>query len=228
MARRFALAVTGSLLLVGVVSANSGPPKLPEDQKRIDPPVRFEGVEKHADYVFYLIAGGYYLSPVSVEVKDSNAGVLDFSKGAKSGAPVISTMVLLAMDRKDFEKRAKDDPKPKWLFDRKEIEKRASSDPSLKWVHQEVGGFMAAKLDPPAPTMPITVKDVPVTTYRVTLKDGKLTAEKVEGKKSGEGPQASLLPTWAFGIVSSLSIAWLGIWFARRGTTRGQSQGGQQ
>src|SRR5438046_6035833 len=25
-----------------------------------------------------------------------------------------------------------------------------------------------------------------------------------------------LLPTWAFGIVSSLSVAWLGIWFARR------------
>ncbi len=77
--------------------------------------------------------------------------------------------------------------------------------------------MLAAELTAPATTAAADAKEVPVTTYRVTLKDGKLSAEKVEPKKSDPAKPSSSLPPWPFAIVASFSIAWLGLWFARRG-----------
>ncbi len=196
MSRRLAFAVAVSLVVVAAVSGNAGPARLPKDHKRIDPPVRFEGIEKHSEYVFHVQCGGAYLSYRTFQVKDAKSFPLDFPN-FKDRAPTISYMVLLAMKRQDFEKRAKADPK-------------------LEWLTEKTEGVLSVKLAPPSLVAPVTVKEIPVTTYRVTIKDGKLTAEKVAGAKSSAAPPASLLPNWAFGLVGSASVAWLGLWFVRR------------
>jgi len=204
MSRKLAMALVSSLALVAAVFANAGPPPLPKGHKVAEPPVRFEGIDKHPDHIFHLCYGGTFLGVTVVEIKDANVIKLKFKFGLNSQdhKPNLSYMALVAMERKEFEKRQKENPSLKWLYD----------EPKAK-------GVLEAKLVPPATTVPITVKEIPVTTYRVTLKNGKLSAEKVEDKKRGaEGPTGSLSPL-TFGIASSLSMAWLGIWFARRGST---------
>ncbi len=197
MGRKLALVFISSLLMVAAVWGNAGPAPLPKDRKVAEPPVRFEGIEQHPDYIFHLsynvIYGGYTL----VEVKDSKAFKLDFKW--KDRSPSVY-MTLLALERKDFDKRKKDDPSLKWLTD-----------------DRKPKGLLEAKLTPPETTVPLNTKEIPLTTYRVTLKEGKLSAEKVEDKKSGGETPTGSLPPLAFGIASSLSMTWLGIWCARRG-----------
>lgn len=197
MVRKLALALVSSLVMVGVVCANAGPPPLPKGHKVAEPPVRFEGIDKHPDYIFHLYYSGVFLERTLVEVKDAHAIKLDFKR--KDSTPYVSIMALTAMERKEFDRRKKADPELKWFSSLK------AEDPLM------------ATLTPPATTVPIAVKEIPVTTYRVTLKDGKLSAEKVEVKKGAAEGQAGLLPPWTFGILMSLSMAWFGIWFARRG-----------
>jgi hypothetical protein len=169
---------------------------LPKDIKYIDPRVKFERVKDHADQVFHLrfltFSGGPSGIPYRVmEVKDSEPFNLNAQRR-------LYDMKLLAMDRKEFEKRAKDDP-------------------SLKWLTDKTEGVLSVAVSPPSTTASVKVKEAPVTTYRVNLKEGKLSAERVgEGKRTDAGP-TGLLPVWAFGIIASLSVAWFGIWYSRRG-----------
>jgi hypothetical protein len=199
MKRGLALAVLGSLAVTAAVSANAGPPSVPKGQKRIDPLVRFEGVEQYPDYIFHVRCGAVYLGTRWFPVQDAKPFALKFDS-FKQSAPTLY-MTLLAMKREDFNKRAKDNPK-------------------LDWLTENTPGVLSAKLDAPSVTIPVEQKDVPLTTYRVKLKDDKLSAEKVEDPKTGEGPPLGLVPAWTFGLVSSLSIGWLGIWFARRGAAK--------
>jgi hypothetical protein len=185
------LAVAASLLLVSAVRADL---PLPSNLKYVDPRVRFEGIEKHKDYVFHLRFLTFVGGPANVpyrliEVKDEKP----FNLNAKRR---LFNMSLLAMERKEFGKRAKDDP-------------------SLKWLTDKTEGVLAATVSPPATTAPATVKEAPVTTYRVTLQDGKLTTEMVQETKRG-----AAAPVWPLAVVSALSLAWFGIWFARRGRGR--------
>jgi hypothetical protein len=198
MGRKPAMALVSNLALAAAVFANAGPAPLPKDRKVAEPPVRFEGLDKHPDYVFCLHYHVLFRDSTLLEIKDDQAFKLHFKFTDRS--PVVY-MTLFAMERKEFEKRKKEDPSLKWLYE-----------PSTK-------GVLQAKLNPPETTVPITVKDIPVTTYRVTLEDSKLSAEKVENKKCGE-ESTGLLPPWVFAMVSSLSIAWLGVWFARRDGAR--------
>src|SRR5436309_1571277 len=117
MSRSWALAVLGGLAVTAAVSANAGPPSVPKGHKRIDPLVRFEGVEQYPDYVFHVYCGGYYLNKSLFPVKDAKTFPLDFP-GFKGRAPVISTMALLALKREDFDKRSKDNPKLDWLVEK--------------------------------------------------------------------------------------------------------------
>lgn len=128
-------------------------------------------------------------------MKDSKSFTLDFK--TKNRTPDVSYMALLVMDRKVFEQRKKDDP-------------------SLKWFTAQAVGVLEAKLSPPNTTVPATVKEIPVTTYRVTLENGKLSATKEERKKGGGEEPIGFLPPWVFASVGSLSIAWVGVWFAQR------------
>ncbi|HYV36533.1 MAG TPA: hypothetical protein VE988_12550 [Gemmataceae bacterium] len=208
MNRSFGLTVVGSLLMVAATWANPAPPPpppVPEGHKIIDPHLCFEGIDDHKDYVFYVrcsFVGGRILEEVKAP-KALKLAIKDVDRPTVN--PQINNLFLLAMDRDQFNRRSKEDS-------------------SLEWLEESAQGVFSAKLTPPATTAPANLKDPPVTTYRVTLKDGKLSAQKIEDKKSSEGQQAGLLPMWAFGLVSSLSIAWLGIWAARRGAAATQSR----
>jgi hypothetical protein len=196
MGRKLALALVSGLALVGAVCANAGPPPLPKGHKVAEPSVRFEGIDKHPDHIFHLYYSGVFLGRTLVEVKDANAIKLDLKM--KDRTPHVTYMALTAMERKEFDRRKQADPELKWFS------------------NLDTAGILTAKLMPPETTVPIAAKEIPVT-YRVTLKDGKLSAEKVEAKKGAAEGQSGLLPPWTFGILMSLSMAWFGIWFARRG-----------
>lgn len=197
MARKAGWAIVAVLLCAGVALPNAGPPAVPKGHKVVEPPVRFEGTDKLADYVFCLRYRTVYFDCGHgvVEVKGSEPITLKFTR--KEFTPRLY-MVLLAVERREFEKRKKNDEALKWLEDAKD-------------------GVLSATLTPPETTAPADAKNVPVTTYHVTLKDGKLSAEKVEEKKSDPTKPSSFVPPWPFAVVASFSIAWFGIWFARRG-----------
>lgn len=195
MARILALAMVGNLLTALAVFANAGPPPVPEGRKVVEPRLRLEGVDKHADYVFHVYFNVLYVGSSLVEVKDANP--IELPLKWKDRLPRVTDARLLAMERKEFERRKKDDS-------------------SLKWLTAETESVLSAKLTPPETTVPKTLKEPPVTTYRIAIKDGKLSADKVAPTKSDVKEPTGQLPLWAFGIAVSLSFSWLGIWFARR------------
>ena len=200
MNRNLPIALLSTLAIAAAAFANAGPPPLPKDYKVVEPQYMFEGIDKHPDTIFHLYYYGLYMPRNVIEVKDAKAIKLEFRP--KDRISEVTYIALKAMDRKEFERRKKADPELKWLDDPK------------------AEGVLTAKLPRPNTTAPIAVKDPPASTWRITL-DGKLTVEKVEEKKRDEKRPTGLLPLWMFGMVSSLSMTWLGIWFVRRdGTNR--------
>lgn len=189
------LAIAATLTFAAAISANSGPPSLPKEHRVHEPSVCFEGIDKHADHVFYLRFNIIYRGLTLIEVKDDKA--IKLNLGFTDRKPVFGEMVLLAIERKAFEQRKKDDP-------------------SLKWLKETNEGLLVAKLDPPESTVPVSVKTNATMTYRVTLKEGKLSVDKVDEKKP-----TGLLPIWVFGLIGSVSVLWLGIWYQRKGSKSG-------
>ena len=113
MGRKLTLAVVSSLAMVAAVSANAGPAPLPKDRKVAEPPVRFEGIDQHPEYIFHLVYHVIYSDTTVVEVKDSTAVKLTFK--IKDSTPGVTYMALLAMERKEFDLRKKEDSSLKWL-----------------------------------------------------------------------------------------------------------------
>src|SRR3954470_13440917 len=166
MTRSMCLVIVGSLCVVAVASANAPPPRpfpLPKDHKYIDAPVRFEGVEKHPDYVFHLnywaIGTEFGNKQTIVQVKDSKAFNL------KGPINRFTEFALVATERKLFAQRDKEDR-------------------SLKWLDPETKGVLRTEITPPATTAPESVKEVPVKSYRVSFESGKLVVETDKEKKS--------------------------------------------
>lgn len=202
MGRTLGFVFAASLLVVSAVSADL---PLPKTLKYVDPRVRFEDVDKHMDYVFHLRYLTFTASPAGVphtmvEVKDTKAFNLNAQRR-------LTDLRLLALERIEFEKQAK-------------------ADPSLKWLNDKTESVLQASVPTPSTTASVSIKEVPVTTYRVTLKDGKLKVEMVKDKERSEAAPAGLVPPLASGLVSSISLAWFGIWFARRRNTINQPLGG--
>jgi hypothetical protein len=193
------LTAIAAMTLAGVVLANAGPAPLPKGRKVVEPPVRFVGLDKHPDYVFHAYFCATYFGCNLAEVKEGEPITIKFSKDSFKGRVPAARLYLLALERTEFEKRKKDDPSLTWLTEEK-----------------KGNGVLWAELKAPETTAPETVKEVPTTTYRITLKDGKLSGEKMEEKKSSAN-EALLLPSWALGLVGSVALAWLGLWFTRRG-----------
>jgi len=193
--KRMLAALVAILIVAAAASANFGPPYVPKDRKVAEPPLSFAGVENHTDYVFYLRYDLQYGGYTLIEVKDNKAFKLDFK--AKDRIASMRSLALLAMKRKDFDKRKQEDS-------------------SLNWLTKKPDGLLEAPLTPLETTVPIAVKEIPVTTYQVTIRDGKLNAEKVASEKSGAADWNRLVPPWAVGIACSISMTWLGIWFSRR------------
>lgn len=181
------------LLFASGAIANFGPPYVPKDYKLVEPPVRFEGVDKYSEHAFYLYFSAPYYGSKLVEVKNGEPIKLSFGSGGNRYPDLYAK--LLTLERKDFEARK-------------------MTDPSLKWLAEEKKGILSADLDAPKSIAPVTTKEVPVSVYRVTLKDGKLSAEKIAPQKGAAAP-TSLLPPSAVGLVMSFSLVWLGLWFAR-------------
>ncbi len=197
MGRTFVVAVAGSLLFASIALADiPGPPK---KINYVDPQVSFQGIEKHPNYVFYLCYWTFLAGPegpegtvrhTPIKVKDSNPFTLKVERG-------VAYSKLLALDRNDFDKRAK-------------------KDPSLKWLTDETEGVLGAVVFPPPSKAPDHGKEAPVTTYDVSLKEGKLTVELVPDANRSMTAPAGLLSTLAAGIGISTCLAGLGLWLTRR------------
>src|ERR1051326_9055626 len=87
----------------------------PKGSIHVDPRVRFEGMTKHAYHVFFLRYSSGFLPngipPLLIELKENNTFALH------TGRRIFSFEVV-ALDRKEFDKRAKADPTLKWLTDK--------------------------------------------------------------------------------------------------------------
>ncbi len=193
MRRTLGLAFAVSLFVVSAASADI---PLPKDLKHVDPVVRFDGVEKHPGQVFFLRFLTFTGSPAGIphrliEVKDGKPFALNAQRR-------LGDVKLLAVERKEFEKRAKEDG-------------------SLKWLTDKTAGILVANVPGPSTVAKAALKEVPVTAYQVAIKDGKLTVTKeaLEGKSGGAG--SPLLPLWAFGLLGAFAVAGFGVWVARRG-----------
>lgn len=169
---------------------------LPKGERSVKPVVRFEGLEKHADHVFFL----RYLSSVSppidgippmvFEVKDSKP--IDLG-----GGRFILVYEFFALTKDDFARRLKDDP-------------------SRKWLKADTPGVLRADINGPITIAKERDKADPVTSYRVSIKNGKLFANLVKDNQRSEAPVDAPFGLCAMGSALTLSIASLGIWFARR------------
>ena len=183
--------VLSFVLLSTFVSNASADTAPPPGHKRVNPYVRFEGIEKHADHLFYVQLQTFSGGPGPKPNRLSQ--VIDSAPFTFYAEDRIQTLFLLAIERKEFDKRSKDET-------------------SLEWLTDKADGVKSALINSRS------------TTYCVSLKDGKLTLELVkelkhteaEDQRRTEAPPSSLLPMWAFGLVSALSLAGLGIWFVRR------------
>jgi hypothetical protein len=195
MIRTLALAVAALLLTTAAVSADGLPP-MPRGMKYVrDPQVRFAGFDQHPDYVFFL----WYRFSRHPDSKDKDgppSQIKDVTVPRRLSWGNRSSWTLLAMKRLDFERRAKDASKLDWLTDKTE-------------------GVLSAGLPRPSNMAPETMEEVPVATYHVTIQDGKLSVE-LENDPRAAPPLGGLVPLWAFGLVGSVAIAWLGLWYVRR------------
>jgi hypothetical protein len=162
----------------------------------ITPRLRFTGVEKYPQHVFYVSLSTSRGNPTSgtqlrFEVKNADPVTL---KGSQRR---VANVFLLAMDKNEFEKRK-------------------GEDASLTWLTEKATGVLSAPLEAP-PTFGPKGKEVPPTEYSVTVDGGKLTAQPAaKTKRTSElSPDPATRP-WVVGIAGTLSLALFGVWFARR------------
>lgn len=192
MGRNVLWIVVGSLLFASTSLADI---PLPKDLKRIEPRVSFEGIEKYPDYVFFLRFSSSPGNPIGaphtlLPIKNTNPFVI------KPNGRLIS-MHLLAMDRKEYEKRAK-------------------ADAGLKWLTEKAEGVLSANVSHPETVVSIKIVDVPVETYLAVIKDKKLTVQNIGKKKGSEIVPFGWLPNLVGGIALTVSLTWMGLWLIRR------------
>ena len=191
MRRSLLPALMGCLVWVSAASADV---PLPPDQKYVTPKVRFEGVDKQADYVFFLKynAGNgnpFAAPPQVIEVK--NAEPFEMPGGRR-----IVAVQLFAVPRGDAAKLRETNPKD--------------------WSTDKTPGVLKADVTAPSTVVSAKLKEAPVTTYRVAVADGKLKVERLPAEeKRGEAP-GYRLPVVVAALTVSLSLALFGVWFMRR------------
>ena len=199
MLRRIWFIFVGVLCIASAAWADLPAPK---GSIHVDPRVRFEGMTKHADHVFFLRYSSGFLPngipPLLIELKENNTFTLH------TGRRIFSFEVV-ALDRKEFDKRAK-------------------ADPTLKWLTDKTPGVLKTDVEPPSNVGSVNDKEVPVTGYRVAIRAGKLIAEKLrKDKRRTDTTPSTPMPLWAFGLVSACSLVLLGLWFARRRNSPGKA-----
>jgi len=147
-------------LWASTVSADLPPPP---HLKEVDPRVRFDGIEDYPDHVFFLrfydVHGNPNGTPAShVEVKSSE--VLSFK------ARRIYHLELLAMPRKDFDKRNADDPSLSWL----KGQPLGSHENDLSGV-KVIPNVRYSDVQSPPTLASAYASESPITEYRITLSD---------------------------------------------------------
>jgi hypothetical protein len=183
-----------AVCLVAVSAASADVP-LPKDQKYVTPKVRFEGLDKQADHVFFLKwkagNGNPNVAP-TVYRAVKNGEVFEITGGRR-----IIGVQLFAVP--------------------KDVAAKHEKDATMEWLDKEAG---VLKADVVAPNTVVSVKltEAPTTPYKVSVADGKMKVEKqAEEVKTGAAP--SRMPTIVGATALSLSLALFGVWFTRRRTT---------
>jgi hypothetical protein len=192
MRRPFLLASAVCLLTAAAATADL---PLPPDLKQVTPRVRFEGVDKLADYAFvlkYNSGNGNPLAapPKYIDVK--NAEPFEMPGGRR-----IALVQLFAVPRA-------------------EAAKLRENDPTMAWLSDKTPGVLKADVQAPSTVAPAKATEVPVTTYRVSMAGDKLKVEMVKTEeKRGQGPTGRVGVAVAAGA-AALALALLGLWFVRR------------
>ena len=195
--KRFFLLTGAILLALASTSTADLPP--PPGIVEVTPRVRLVGMDKYPDHVFYVTLKTSRGNPkagtlLRFEMKNADPVTL---KGSQRR---IADMYVLAIDRKDFEKRK-------------------AADDTLAWLTEKADGVLSASVTPPSTVGKAKDKEVPVTEYTVSIADGKLTAAMKAAEKAKSTSALSAdgqLQPWVIGIACALSLGLFGIWFARR------------
>ena len=187
----------GTLFLASVaLSPAWADAPLPKNLKYATPRVRFDDLDKHAEYAFFLKynsgRGNPFASPpYRMELK--NGEVFEMKGGRR-----IAGMQLFALPRDD-------------------AEKLKAKDPTLAWVNEKTEGLLKANVIQPSTTAPADTKEVPVTAYRAAIKENKLTVEILpRDQKRSEAPTENPFRLTMVGICLAASLALFGLWAVRR------------
>lgn len=169
------------------------------------PRVRFEGIEKNTDYIFYLQYSLSYPHPHfdefynvphnPIEIRDEKAIELSIDDHG------FASMKLIAVKRVDAARMSKDEK---------------------GWISENTPAVLIANLETPETYVRKTLlwritKD-PITTYRIHMEGNNLSVENLSKDKKRSDARLDRLPTIMAGLAISLSMATLGLWFVRRGS----------
>ncbi len=183
------------------VSANVGPPfRIPEDRKLAQPRLQFKGIADYPDYVFVIKCNiGFRISIVQ-QVKDDKEFTIAIEETKRIEEK--GSLYLYAIPKKKFDKLKKEDPPSKWI--------EGDRDGTLFEICKDI-----------PTTIPKTSKEYPLIRYQVIIQEGELRAKKLEPKPSEDPKKSSSLRPIGIGVLCCLSLAWLGVWFVRRGSQKG-------
>jgi hypothetical protein len=181
---------------------------LPSHLKRVDPRVRFQGIEDYTDYVFYLryfnVHGNPHGTPATlVELK--NSGVFSFEAGG------IYHMAVLAIPRPEFDKRRSADSSLAWLKGGPLQGTRNES----SWLNS-VPEVQYVEFQSPPTLASVFVRESPLTEYRITLTDGRLDVEVLAICEPNFTPPLERWPVVVGGLFGVAALGGAGVWFARR------------
>lgn len=183
-------------LLFGATAAADFP--LPAHLKTVDRLVRFEGIEKFPEKIFYLRYSNTNGAPRQTDpptLARAGAETIRLAPGRH-----MHRFEILAVDRGAFDEHEKSGDLAVWLAGSPE-------------------GILVASPPPPSDAAPISSLTPPVTTYRLSIQNGSLDVEAISPPLV-ERAVTGNLPIVVYGSAIALGVAAAGLWFVRRRRAR--------